>query len=114
MSLVCCQSRGNIWQGQEGLRRKTEAQAAQDIGLQWAAFQGGRNRLARMENRLLDQARKAYGLVSFQYERGAASLVDVLDAQRTWISVKTEYLQDLNDYWTAFYTLEQALGRELK
>jgi cobalt-zinc-cadmium efflux system outer membrane protein len=101
-------------QAQHLLLGKSEAQAAQDIATQWAAFQGARNRLTRMEDRLLDQAKRTYGLVTFQYERGAASLLDVLDAQRTWVTVKGEYLQNLNDYWTGLFLLEQAVGRELK
>ena len=96
------------------LREKAEAQAAADVATGWAAYQGSRQRLARMEDRLLDQARKASTLVAFQYERGAASLLDVLDAQRTWIAVKAEYLQNLNDYWSGLFQLEQALGKELK
>ena len=96
------------------LLQKAESQVAVDIANGWATFKGSGNRLARMEGRLLDQAQKAFTLVSFQYERGAASLLDVLDAQRTWISVKSEYLQDLSDYWTGLFQLEQATGKELK
>jgi cobalt-zinc-cadmium efflux system outer membrane protein len=66
-----------------------------------------------MEGRLLEQAKKAYDLVVFQYERGAASLMDVLDAQRTWIATRNEYQQNLNDYWTGVFGLEQAVGKEL-
>lgn len=93
-------------------QRKLEAQVALDIQAGWASFQAGHRRLVRTEGRLLEQAKKASDLVAFQYERGAASLVDVLDAQRTWISVKAEYLQNLNDYWSGLFQLEQAVGKE--
>jgi|ERR1035438_8663468 cobalt-zinc-cadmium efflux system outer membrane protein len=98
---------------QELTRRKAEAQTALDVASNWASFQGGRARLTRMEGRLLEQAKKAYDLVVFQYERGAASLMDVLDAQRTWIATRNEYQQNLNDYWTGVFGLEQAVGKEL-
>ena len=68
--------------------------------------------MARMEGHLLDQSKKAYDLVVFQYERGATSLLDVLDAQRTWITTRNEYLQNLNDYWSGMFGLEQAVGKE--
>ena len=97
---------------QELGRRRLEGQAAQEVATGWASFQSGRNRLARMEGRLLDQAKRTYELVTFQYERGGASLLDVLDAQRTWIATRNEYVQNLNDYWNGLFSLEQAVGRE--
>ena len=99
-------------QVQELGRRKLEAQAAADVASSWANFQSGRARLARMEERLLGQAKKTYDGVQFQYERGAASLLDVLDAQRTWIATRNEYVQNLNDYWSGLFSLEQAVGKE--
>ena len=97
---------------QELTRRKAQAQAALDVASGWAAFQYGRVRLAHMEDRLLGQAEKTYNLVQFQYQRGAASLLDVLDAQRTWIATRNEYVQNLNDYWNGLFGLEQAVGKE--
>ena len=99
-------------QVQELTRRKAEAQAALDVAAGWAAFQSGRTRLAHMEDRLLSRAKKSYDAVQFQYERGAASLLDVLDAQRTWIATRNEYVQNLNDYWSGLFGLEQAVGKE--
>ena len=92
--------------------RKAEAQAALDVASGWAAFESGRVRLAHMEDRLLGQAKKTYDAVQFQYSRGATSLLDVLDAQRTWIATRNEYVQNLNDYWNGLFTLEQAVGKE--
>jgi len=99
-------------QVQELTRRRAEAQAALDVASGWAAFQHGRVRLAHMEDRLLAQAKKTCDAVQFQYERGAASLLDVLDAQRTWIAARNEYVQNLNDYWNGLFGLEQAVGKE--
>ena len=63
---------------------------------------------------LLQSARRARDLVEIQYRKGAASLLEYLDAQRTYISVNLESLQDLAGYWTAVFKLEQALGRPLE
>ena len=48
-----------------------------------------------------------------QYEKGAASLFEFLDAQRTYLATQSEYLQTLNDDWTAVFQMEQASGMEL-
>ena len=40
--------------------------------------------------------------------------MDFLDAQRTYIATNVEYLQDLTNYWTAVFQLEQAVGMELR
>lgn len=95
-------------------RAKVEAQVVADVESGYNAFIATRRRLARMETRLLDRARRARDLVSLQYQKGAASLLEYLDAQRTFIASNEEYLQDLANYWTAVYQLEAAVGMELR
>ena len=46
------------------------------------------------------------------YRKGAASLLEFLDAERTYIATNLEYLTDLTQYWTALFQLEQAVGVE--
>ena len=77
------------------------------------AYSFAQHRLDRMESSLLQRAKRARELVGIQYEKGAASLLELLDAQRTLIATNVEYLQDLTDYWTAVFQIEQAVGREL-
>ncbi|HEX9082521.1 MAG TPA: TolC family protein, partial [Holophagaceae bacterium] len=93
-------------------RGKLEAQVALDVANANAALQASRSRLERMRQDLLPSARQAFHLVAFQYEKGATSLLDVLDAQRTLMATQAEFLQDLNDYWTARFQLDQALGKD--
>jgi cobalt-zinc-cadmium efflux system outer membrane protein len=66
-----------------------------------------------MQGHLLERAARARDLVRLQYEKGAASLFELLDAQRTFLGTQNEYLQTLNDYWIAVFQLEQATGLEL-
>ena len=47
-------------------------------------------------------------------KKGAATLMDFLDAERTYIATNVEYFQDLTAYWTAIFQLEQAVGVELR
>ena len=53
-------------------------------------------------------------MIQLQYEKGAASLLEFIDAQRTFITNNIEALNDLADYWTAVFLLEQAVGRQLR
>jgi cobalt-zinc-cadmium efflux system outer membrane protein len=99
---------------QETAERKAEAQVANDVATAVAAFRSAHSRLARMDNELLASAARARDLVGLQYEKGAVSLFEYLDVQRTWLATRTEYLQTLNDYWTAVFQLEQATGMELR
>jgi cobalt-zinc-cadmium efflux system outer membrane protein len=99
---------------QELQRTKLEAQVTSDVEAAWTNVQASRQLVERMERRLLDRANRARELVEIQYQKGAASLLELLDAQRQWIATHVEYLQDLAGYWTAVYQLEQAVGRELR
>lgn len=56
--------------------------------------------------RLLDMNRKGY-------ERGALTLLEVLEAQRTLKAVKMEYRQLLVNYQIALAQLERVVGREI-
>jgi outer membrane protein TolC len=47
-------------------------------------------------------------LAQHMYQRGAASFIDFMDAQRAYVASRLEYNQDLANYWTAVYGIEQA------
>jgi cobalt-zinc-cadmium efflux system outer membrane protein len=94
---------------------KLQAQVVTDIESGYAAFVSAEQLVKRMETGgLLASARRARDLVSIQYQKGAASLLEFLDAQRTFIGTNVEYLQDLTLYWTAIFKLEQAVGVKLQ
>jgi cobalt-zinc-cadmium efflux system outer membrane protein len=95
-------------------RAKAEAAVVADVEAGYNSFVSTRRLVARMEARLLDRSRRARDLVSLQYQKGAASLLEYLDAQRTFIANNEEYLQDLAHYWTAVYQLEAAVGMDLR
>ena len=99
---------------EELLRDKIEAQVVSDVTTALASQAAARQQVERMERRLLDRARRGRDLVEFQYRNGAASLLELLDAQRTWIATNAEYRQGLTNFWTALFSLEQAVGMELR
>jgi cobalt-zinc-cadmium efflux system outer membrane protein len=101
-------------------RAKTTAQVVNDVSTGVAAFIAAKRLVERMEGPrrdgggLLQSARGAFEIVATQYEKGAASLTDYLDALRTYIAAKNEYFGDLANYWTAVYQLEAAVAKDLR
>ncbi|HZU85052.1 MAG TPA: TolC family protein [Polyangiaceae bacterium] len=95
------------------LHAKTTAQVVSDVSSAVAAFDTSRALVERMEGALRPSAERAFQITRLQYDKGAATLMDFLDAQRTYIATNVEYLQDLTNYWTAVFQLEQAVGTEL-
>ena len=93
---------------------KTTAQVVSDVSAGYAGYIVSRRLVQRMEGGgLLNSAKTARDITRLQYEKGAASLTDFLDAQRTYIATNVEYFGDLTNYWTAVFALEQAVGMEL-
>jgi outer membrane protein, heavy metal efflux system len=58
----------------------------------------------------LKQARDSRDISEYAYKRGAASLLDFLDAQRSYRSVQLAYRQALGSYMTALEQLKEAVG----
>jgi cobalt-zinc-cadmium efflux system outer membrane protein len=98
---------------QDVQRAKVEAQVRNDVQAAYTGFATSRELVERMEGRLLERARRVRELTGIQYQKGAASLLEFLDSQRTYIATNVEYLQDLANYWIAVFQLEQAVGMEL-
>lgn len=113
---VLYQQQGQIGQAEAATRlaevavAKLEAQVAAEVAVAWSSMVAARSAAQRAEQRLLERSRTARDLVRIQYTKGAASLLEYLDAQRGYILNEIDYLQILAAYWTAVFQLEQAVG----
>jgi cobalt-zinc-cadmium efflux system outer membrane protein len=58
----------------------------------------------------LKQAQDSRDISEYAYKRGAVSLLDFLDAERSYRSVQLAYRQALASYMTAFEQLKEAVG----
>jgi cobalt-zinc-cadmium efflux system outer membrane protein len=94
-------------------RAKVSAQVVSDVESAFAGLETSKKRLDRMSGSLLERAKHSRDLTALQYERGAASLLELIDSQRTLLSVNASYLQSISDYWNAVFAVEQASGRRL-
>jgi cobalt-zinc-cadmium efflux system outer membrane protein len=61
---------------------KARAQAAADLANAQAEFQEAAGRLERYQDQILPKSEKVREAVAFAYEKGGASLVDLLEAER--------------------------------
>ena len=98
---------------------QTTSQVVSDVSTGLASFIATKEMVERMEGPrrptggLLADAKGAFEVTALQYEKGAASLTDYLDALRTYVATKVEYFSDLTNYWTAVYQLEAAVAADL-
>ena len=58
----------------------------------------------------LKQAQDSRDISEYAYKRGAASLLDFLDAERSYRSIQLAYRQALGSYMTALEQLKEAVG----
>jgi cobalt-zinc-cadmium efflux system outer membrane protein len=58
----------------------------------------------------LDQAQQSRDITEYAYRHGAASLLDFLDAERSYRTTQLSYRQALSSYLLALEQLREAVG----
>jgi len=76
---------------QRVLVEKAKAQVMTDVETAYTQLVTARKLVERMQGSLLERAQKARDITRVQYEKGAASLLDLLNAQRTYTATRAEY-----------------------
>jgi outer membrane protein, heavy metal efflux system len=97
----------------EATYQGTVAQALSEIDTALGAMLTEREKVATLRDNYLPKAQKARDIVEFAYRRGGLSLLDFLDAERTFRETSLEYLRSLENYWTVLYQLELVVGSSL-
>lgn len=97
----------------DAVREATALQvlAAVDTDLATAVTQ--HDRVIRLRDLYLPKATQTRDTVDYAYRRGGASLLDFLDAQRSYRETALAHLQALGAYLSAVYQLEADVGRDL-
>jgi cobalt-zinc-cadmium efflux system outer membrane protein len=62
---------------------------------------------------VLEDARSTFTIVERAYERGGATILDLLDAARTSRTIQQNYIEALFDYQHHLFQLESAVGQEI-
>jgi outer membrane protein, heavy metal efflux system len=97
----------------ERIRAASEAQVFSDVDSAYAVVNSTIALLRPYKTQYLQQASSVRDTMTFAYERGAASLLDFLGAQRDYRSVRLAYLNLIGSYLTAAAQLNFSVGREV-
>jgi outer membrane protein, heavy metal efflux system len=88
-------------------------QVVEDVETAYAAFVSARERLRMYEDTYLVYAKESLDIEEFSFHKGGASLLDFLDAQRTYRATELAYRQQLAAYLNALAQLQSAAGLEV-
>src|SRR5215468_735162 len=91
-----------------------EFQAVTDVEKAYRAYESARRVLDLYNSENLAQVEKLRTISTFSFNEGGASLLEVLDAQRTYNQSMVAYNQAMADYQLSIWQLEQATGRQLR
>jgi cobalt-zinc-cadmium efflux system outer membrane protein len=88
-------------------------QAFQDVETAYASFESSRERVRLYEGTYLSRAKESLDIQDFSFRHGATSILDFLDAERTYRATQLAYRQQLAAYMTNLAQLETAVGAPL-
>jgi len=89
---------------------ETAQQVNTDIVDAYAALHSNDEIIQLYRGGYVDQAKQSRDITEYAYKRGAASLLDFLDAERTYRANQLAYRQALASYMTALEQMREAVG----
>jgi cobalt-zinc-cadmium efflux system outer membrane protein len=95
------------------LTEAARAQVFSDVDSAYAQVQSDIELLKPYKAKYNDQATRVRDTVTYAYQHGGASLMDMLNAQSDYRTVQLAYLQLIGAYLTAAGQLNLAVGREV-
>jgi outer membrane protein, heavy metal efflux system len=98
-----------ITQTQE-LASETSQQVLTDVADAFSALRTSEQIVELYRGGYVDQAKQSRDISEYAYKRGAASLLDYLDSERTYRANQLGYRQALASYMTALEQMRQAVG----
>ncbi len=112
-------NQGEIARSQAAVRQARESESAALVGVltdvvnAHAALQTNDKLVALYEGGYLEQARQSREISRYAYTKGAASLLDLLDAERTYRATQLAYRQALAAYMTSVEQVNLAVGKQV-
>lgn len=95
------------------LRDAAEAQVFNDVDSAYATLVSTVNLLVPYKQKYLELATAVRDKVSFAYQNGGASLLDYLDAEKSYRDTRLAYVNLVGSYLTAAAQMNMAVGREV-
>jgi outer membrane protein, heavy metal efflux system len=87
--------------------------AVQDVESAYASFVSSRKRVELYEQIYLSSAKESLAIQDFAFHKGGASVLDFLDAERTYRATQLAYRQQLANYLNNLAQLQSAAGMDL-
>lgn len=113
------QRRGQIMEAAAELREyqamlsERELSLSRDLNAAYQRYNVAQQQLDAFENGLLEQAESVLKVAEAAYRFGERGILDYLDAQRTYRSVRKDYQSARYGYIAAILEIEQLLGEQL-
>ena len=85
-------------------------QVLEEVETAYASLESSRDRVRLYEETYLTQAKESLDIEEFSFRNGAASILDFLDAERTYRALELAYRQQLAIYLSNLAQLEAAVG----
>jgi len=89
---------------------ETAQQVSTDVVSAYANLQTNDQIIQLYRGGYVDQAKQSRDISEYAYQRGAVSLLDYLDSERTYRANQLAYRQALASYMLAIEQLRQAVG----
>jgi cobalt-zinc-cadmium efflux system outer membrane protein len=100
--------------GQTRMRaRALENAIATEVENAYQQYQTAQELLQRISGQLLKEASEVREITEYSYRRGEASLLEFLDAQRTYNDAIQSYNDARADYTRSLYLIEAVTGRSV-
>ena len=101
--------------GAAAKQRQAEAERRLDAQLSdaWTRLANAYEQAAGLRDEALPPAEEAFDVTRRAFERGDVEFIDVLDAERTLVELRTQYAAALAEYHTAVAEIEGLIARPL-
>lgn len=112
-------NQGNIAKSTVQVRQATESELASRFGVitdvvtAYADWQTNKKVVGLYQSGYLNQSQQSLEISRYVYQRGAGSLLDLLDAERTYRDTQLGYRQALAAYMTSVHQLNFAVGKQV-
>ena len=107
---------GEIARSQAAVRQAVETESSTEVGVRtdvvnaYYGLQTNEQIVSLYESGYLNQATQSRDITIYAYGRGAATVLDVLDAERSYRATQLGYRQAIAAYMTAAEQVNQAVG----
>ena len=94
----------------EKIYEKEKRRVKSEVFQNYTAYRGLCHQVMNYDNDLLTRAKEVINSKIYAYKRGDCSLLEVLDAQRTYDDIQHQYVETLYNRAVAFVELQRSIG----